>query len=252
MWYRSSKQARGEALRDAALRNAFTRLAGAGLARLREHMLGGPYAMLSAHRGLGATDAERAENNRRQQELKRYLMDQGYGWVDTRGAWSEPLPEGGRRWVDENSVFIPGIPAEQAREIGRRFDQQAVLLGDAGRYRVESLQDASAPPFLEGDIDRHLHLLRPEEEADLYSDVRGKQWVLDPEKAWGGQPREAAVGGSVWVAYVCAEPLPMTPLAGVLPLARARGLPAGALAACVPVAWGGAPARTVTASEAPR
>jgi hypothetical protein len=66
-----------------------------------------------------------SENAARMQVLRADLKAAGYRFVE--GAAVDP----GGLWPDEPSVLVLGIGADTARNIGRRFGQNALLLIDA-------------------------------------------------------------------------------------------------------------------------
>jgi hypothetical protein len=228
MWYRDGN---GKLVfRDgtAAKKNNFERLAGAGLSRLLHHMVSGPFAVMSAHRGTGDTPESRAENNRRQKELKRHLRDKGYGFIETHGAWKEDadLP-----FVREHSVFIPNIGEADAHELGAIFDQQAVLVGDDGRARVNFL-DGETPPMDLGHIRDSLHIVQPGDSPDVYTEIGGKQFMFDPSKPSSENPRLNQASNGHYYVF---EGRPPTGLAKFGRLESPEAVPVGSLSVLIPL-----------------
>ncbi|GMT98367.1 hypothetical protein KH5H1_24860 [Corallococcus caeni] len=64
-------------------------------------------------------------NARLQQDLLALLEAQGHPSVSAVGEADD------RRWFEE-SLFVPGLSRDEARRIGRLFDQEAVLWGSVG------------------------------------------------------------------------------------------------------------------------
>ena len=157
---------------------------GANVGRLYEHMMKGPFAAISAHRGANESPEERAQNNARTRDLKRKLRERGFGWVDTVGAWKDTST--GVGFAKEHSVFISGIGETDAAEIGRAFDQDAILVGDQGRATGMFLSDDKdgmpahkRKPFLDGPVSGLFRSVAPADAPDIYTSVRNKRFQLD-------------------------------------------------------------------------
>jgi Protein of unknown function (DUF3293) len=67
------------------------------------------------------------ENGSRQSELVREVRGRGYAVIGGRGVGT------GGGWPAEDSVLVVGMEAEEARELGRRFGQLAVVFARVGR-----------------------------------------------------------------------------------------------------------------------
>ena len=65
-------------------------------------------------------------NARRHRELIRTLKHQGLRWLPGIGEGDDPS------WAPEPSVLVVGMSAPQARRVGRRFGQNAVVIGRLG------------------------------------------------------------------------------------------------------------------------
>lgn len=154
----------------------FERLAAAGMGRLLEHMVAGPYAILSADRA----DMNPEQRGAARERLKNALRGMGYGWIPTRGAWRE---EGRDEHSKEDSVFVPGMSPEDADAIGRAFDQDAVIVGDRGTFSFLDLRGDSPV-----DVERlEDHLVIPDltSSPDMYTEIGGRKFELrfpDPEE----------------------------------------------------------------------
>jgi hypothetical protein len=66
------------------------------------------------------------ENVRRQQELLDAVRDRGLAFLEGEGVGEDP------RWPPERSILILGIESEEARALGRRFGQLAIVVGRTG------------------------------------------------------------------------------------------------------------------------
>ncbi len=152
---------------------AFERLAAAGMGRLLQHMVDGPYAILSADR-VGMTREQRDDARGR---LKNMLRELGYGWVDTRGAWRE---EGEDEYSRENSVFVPGLPSELAEQIGRILDQDNVIVGDRGAFSFLNLKPGPDEPESDGVERLEDHLVIPDlsSSPEMYTEIGRRKFEL--------------------------------------------------------------------------
>ena len=74
----------------------------------------------------GARPSSRSENDARQAALRRALRERGFDWLEGSG-----IPADGS-WQAEASVLVLGMRRREAVELGRRFDQLAVLAGRRG------------------------------------------------------------------------------------------------------------------------
>lgn len=68
-----------------------------------------------------------AENLQRHQELIEYLQPLPFTIFDACGKDKRG------DWIPEQSLFIMGINFRQAREIGRKFEQNAIVCGKLGK-----------------------------------------------------------------------------------------------------------------------
>jgi hypothetical protein len=150
------------------------RLASAGLSHLYDQMLTGPFAVISGQRGQNTTDEERAENNARAKALQAKLRDLQYGYADVRGLWREDKDSPS---IPEKSYFVPGMSEVDARTLGNEFQQDAVLLGNRGKFRVEHLKEPNHPENgVEIPVAERFRMLNEvDQEA---TEVGGKQFTL--------------------------------------------------------------------------
>ncbi|HUS23239.1 MAG TPA: DUF3293 domain-containing protein [Aeromicrobium sp.] len=69
----------------------------------------------------------KAENLRRQRRLVAELKRGGFGILEGEGA--DPK----RRWTPEPTAFVLGIGVREARQLGREYDQLAIVVGQRGK-----------------------------------------------------------------------------------------------------------------------
>lgn len=79
------------------------------------------FAVISAFRG----DKSVEENNKNHIELKKDVRNLGLGFIEMRGGYLEE--EG---FVNEKSLFIPGISKKNAIALGVKFNQRGILFKD--------------------------------------------------------------------------------------------------------------------------
>jgi hypothetical protein len=155
--------------------NWYKQLMASGFPREVELMLSGAsFAMLSAEDGrLNTTPDGRAENHKRDLELKRILSEHGLGFTVNTGIWDDTdlkvsLPE--------KSLFIANISERLAQEICRAFKQQAYIYGEGGYFWLKS-GDGSV--MMEGKIADYFQEL-PGNAASDYTVTDGRKWNLAP------------------------------------------------------------------------
>ena len=155
-------------------KNNFEVIAAAGMGRLLSHMMGGDFAVISAER-YGMSEEEKKEANTKLKEIIRQL---GFGFVDTKGAWFE---EG--QLLGENSLFVPGISPDLAKEIGKKFDQQQVLIGNEGNFKFIDLENDSVDD--EGDLLTRLRIPKMDDVGPFFTSINGKnqRFEIIPDKA---------------------------------------------------------------------
>jgi hypothetical protein len=67
------------------------------------------------------------ENKKRQEELLRHLDEKGFKTLHGAGV---PEEDG---WNQEISLFVLNINPDQAKSIGKKFGQNAILVGEVGK-----------------------------------------------------------------------------------------------------------------------
>jgi hypothetical protein len=124
-----------------------------GMSRLWHWLTESKFGIISAERG----NKTPQENKERTLELKKILAMEGYGFYPATGFW-----EG----VSESSFFVPQISKEVLLDVGKHFDQDAIIFGDQGE---SGLYDCVTGDLLfpKIDVKKHFQILSEEEKAKL-------------------------------------------------------------------------------------
>ena len=96
------------------------------LERLLKSLQAKTWALITASNPYSQCLSE-SENLQRHQELIEYLQPLSYSIFDAWG--KDQLGD----WTPEKSVLIIGIDSLQAKTIGRRFEQNAIVYGELGK-----------------------------------------------------------------------------------------------------------------------
>lgn len=98
--------------------------------RVAYHVKGSNIAIITAHRG----NKTAAENNTRNEELKKLISKEGYGYVRVKGHYVEGYGSPSAKDVNENAFLIIGKRGadggkllSDARKWGEHFDQDSIL-----------------------------------------------------------------------------------------------------------------------------
>jgi len=79
------------------------------------------FGIVSSFRG----QYSKEENLKRHLDLKKAIRDMGLGFIEMKGGYKE---EGG--FVEELSIFIPGVKRSQIIKLGQDFEQHSVMFKD--------------------------------------------------------------------------------------------------------------------------
>ncbi len=166
------------------------------LSRIYQHMTGGePWAILSASvselidgKWVGGTDLEKNEG--RTQELKdsfSYTPEDidanpffPYGFIPIDGVWCEIKKtdeEGNEKLVSiefEDSLFVPGMTLYDVLELGKEFDQSAVIWGSGGGVDKSYLISLTTETYYKAEKIRVLPRTDKEWEERNYTEEEGK------------------------------------------------------------------------------
>lgn len=143
---------------------------GAGLSRIISHMANRPFAIISAFRN----EYSKSDNLKRTKEMQTVVRNEGYGYIRMEGAWIE----NGDVEVVEYSNFIVGNAeadfddfASVMTEIGVRFDQEAIVVGD-----MESVWLVFADGNKEriGSVDK----INTSSIGEFYSKIKGRRFAF--------------------------------------------------------------------------
>jgi hypothetical protein len=109
------------------------------LGRIYQHVVSNPkmnsWAVITASRG----ELSKAENKKRNKELEADLRKMGLGFAHADGMWREckdqtieykNCPEELRVPTEEKVLFIPNISKEDAKALGKKWNQDSVLFAD--------------------------------------------------------------------------------------------------------------------------
>ena len=111
----------------------------ASLGRIYQHVVSNPkmnsWAVITASRG----ELSKDENKKRNKELEADLRKMGLGFAHADGMWREckdqtieykNCPEELRVPTEEKVLFIPNISKENAKALGKKWNQDSVLFAD--------------------------------------------------------------------------------------------------------------------------
>jgi hypothetical protein len=164
-----------------------------GMSRLWHWLTEGRFGILSAER----PEYTPKENKERTRELKKLLVDAGYGFYPAEGFWAG---------IPEASMFVPLIDKAQLLDFGAKYDQEAIIFGESGESGVYSCQESNFGKSMYGDpinVKDNFAILSPEEKDKLEEEkaevgfTRVKKdrdtFTLDPEiKEWRENRREGS------------------------------------------------------------
>lgn len=157
------------------MKNWYRTHVASGFPREVEVMLSGAsFAMLSAEDGrLNATPQGRAENNRRDAELKTLLEQQGIGFVVNHGLWSDTEL---KTSLPEKSLFVTNVSEAMVQKLCKRFAQQAYIYGEKGQFALKG-QDGNV--MMQGKVADYFQQLPSDAKTD-FTETNGRKWSLTP------------------------------------------------------------------------
>jgi len=148
------------------------------LSRLWKYYKEGKFGIVSAF-----GDYPKKVNRERSDKLKKMVRDLGYGYKEIQGVW-----KGEAGTVFEYPLFIPHLTPQDAKVIGKEFEQEAVIFAETPEE--VTLWDTKNDKLI--DKFKKLQTSQGEEVWESYSDLKGKkfkfsgvEWVFpfpDPEK----------------------------------------------------------------------
>jgi hypothetical protein len=173
-----------------------TRLASAGLVKLWNHMLNGPFAIISAHNGKdNITEEGRAKNNERQGKLKQEIANAGFGFFDMKGVWENSELS---KYIPEKSLFVIGIDESATHELANLYQQEAYIWGDMGSFIVRETKTGNA--LVQGNVKDCFRQLTPQDLKEIeqrqegrpfgYSEIQGRKWILDRDAKTKAQQKK--------------------------------------------------------------
>ena len=157
----------------------FSKMAHAGMSRLIDHMVNGQFAIISAENdGNKLTEEGRAENKKRDAELRDLLRTFNIGFINIKGSW---LSEEVGQYLTERSLFVPNIKDEQtAIALAKLYNQEAYVFGNGGNYAVKGTNDGAS--YMSGNVMEDFKLINQGTEINEenvgfgYSQIKNKNW----------------------------------------------------------------------------
>lgn len=143
------------------------------------------------------------QNILRFKELKKLIRSWGLGFVELSGKWyrctsttgrsCEDSPQESREYtiVSEPSLFVPGLTKDQAENIRKTYDQDAVLWGGPEVFRTRG---GGANLLTGAEEDVPLGNLVPGKAAEIYSTVRGRPFTFE----WVARTRGERIMERLW------------------------------------------------------
>ncbi len=121
------------------------------------------------------------ENRQRNKELEGYFKSLGYGFFKVEGHWQE-CQDPNLNYVDcpkeklqdsvEESFFVPNISKQEIADLGKKFDQDAVIYGG------KETKGNAALIFKNGEME-DIGTFQPGKIEQAYSKLKGgKTWVF--------------------------------------------------------------------------
>lgn len=93
------------------------------LSRILAHFRTRPFGIISAFKA----DKSDEKNLEQQYKLTQDIRRLGYGYIPIVGKWAK---------IPERSLFIPNISKDEIVELAKRYDQEAYLWGEKGKWAV--------------------------------------------------------------------------------------------------------------------
>ena len=139
----------------------------ASLSRIFRHVdVGEGFAIISASR-LGNTPQEDSKNYGR---LRQDVRSGNFGYIQLVGGWVETLPDGSKEPVEQMSIFVPKMPAEEALKLGIKYGQEAVVHGDS---------EGISLLWADGTVEKIGDRLTVDVVGDAYSKLKGRKFAFE-------------------------------------------------------------------------
>jgi len=152
------------------------------LSRIFSHIEGNEsFGVVSAFRDNLST----TENKQRHSDLKNMVRKFGYGFIEMRGGYT-----GDQGFVQEYSLFVPGVSKKEIVEFGKSFDQHSVIFKDNNEFiLIGSNQNSGVGKILTNFVRGGKNNINTAKEAikDFFSALakgshRGKKFVFNVEE----------------------------------------------------------------------
>ena len=161
------------------------RLDEASLGRVLQHIQGKKnvknWGMLTAYRYANTPN----ENKKLNKELEAELREMGHGFFKVEGHWVE-CQDGNLSYSDcppnllkdaiEESLFVPNISAKEIHNLGKKYEQDAVIFGG------EQTKGNATLIFKDGKVE-NIGKFSPDKIQQAYSKLKGgKTFVFQPDE----------------------------------------------------------------------
>lgn len=172
-------------------------IAEAGLARVKDHMDKYDTGMLTAFRDVNTREENKAANRR----MLAWLMNKGYGVITVKGAYVMNSGTDEAKEVGETSFLVvdrnnTGKLHDDLKYLGKKFEQESVLLIDKGGVNARLLGTSTISKFLSyGETMKVGQGKFGKASGDFFSRIRGRQFAFE----------EFSGRGDRWIAAKLAE-----------------------------------------------
>ena len=163
-------------------------LIASGLGRMVDHMLtAGSWGIVSSHNSdkneqwqLEGKGKFHPDNKKSHQELKRILQERGVGYIKAKGAWAITNKDI-ENFIYEESLFIPQVQESFIQALAKRYNQEAYIYGENGKWAIKNTETGNTIQGLSGDVREDFMQWTPEKGTpDMYTEVGGRQWKFNP------------------------------------------------------------------------
>lgn len=111
------------------------------LSRIWKHIESkGNFSIIAAQRG----GLSQKENKMNHMSLIKDVRGMGYGYIEMKGGWEETEEKDGKKikmMVTEDSLFIPKMDKREALKLGKKYDQETVIVKDDNALYELSCQE---------------------------------------------------------------------------------------------------------------
>ena len=162
-------------------------LIASGLGRMVDHMLTAEsWGIVSSHDSKKNDEWQEAgkgkfhpDNRKAHQELKLILQNRGIGYIKAKGAWA--TNEDIENFIYEESLFIPQVRESFIRALAKKYNQEAYIYGENGKWALKDTVTGDIKYDLSGDVRDDFMQWTPDKGTpDMYTEIGGRQWKFNP------------------------------------------------------------------------